>query len=107
MRLFRTVVIKKTQNKQVVFSSEENLPVAIKEDFFSILYSLHCVQKGHVGMNKTFKHVKERYHHLPRIISDHFIKLCGICGLNLIQHSQPRIQPIRSDTFRIFKYAYI
>ena len=30
----------------------------------------------------------------------HFNRLCGICGLNLIQHSQPRIQPIRSDSFR-------
>lgn len=50
MRLYRKI-------KQVVFSKEENLPVAIKEDFFSILYALHCVQKGHVGMNKTHKHV--------------------------------------------------
>jgi hypothetical protein len=100
MKLYRNIVVKTSKNKQVVFSKEENLPVAIKEDFFSILYALHCVQKGHVGMNKTHKHVKERYHHLPRIISDHFIRLCGICGLNLIQHSQPRIQPIRSDSFR-------
>jgi hypothetical protein len=42
MRLYRKI-------KLVVFSKEENLPVAIKEDFFSILYALHCVQKSHVG----------------------------------------------------------
>ena len=60
MKLYRTIVVKTSKNIQVVFSKEENLPVAIKEDFFSILYALHCVQKGHVGMNKTHKHVKER-----------------------------------------------
>ena len=42
MKLYRTIVVKTSKNKQVVFSKEENLPVAIKEDFFSILYALHC-----------------------------------------------------------------
>ena len=36
-------LIEFNSNKQVVFSKEENLPVAIKEDFFSILYALHLL----------------------------------------------------------------
>ncbi len=89
---------KNKQNKKVNFK-EPCLEVAIVEDFFDILYSVHSVQKGHNGMNKTFTHIAERYHGLPRIICDEFVRLCIICGLNLIQQSQNRIKVIRSDTF--------
>ena len=50
-------------------------------------------------MNKTYINIAERYHGLPRIISDQFVRLCPICGLNLIQHSQNRIHPIKSSSF--------
>jgi hypothetical protein len=50
-------------------------------------------------MNKTFTHIAERYHGLPRIICDEFVRLCIICGLNLIQQSQNRIKVIKSDRF--------
>jgi len=41
MRLYRTVVIKKTQNKQVVFSNEENLPCVIVDVNYD-KYQLAC-----------------------------------------------------------------
>ena len=73
------------------------MPVAIKEDFFDILYNIHSLQHGHVGQNRTFEIVAMRYHHLPRVYSDNFVKRCSICNLNLVQQSQPRLKPIRSD----------
>ena len=39
-----------------------NLPVAIKEDFFEILYSIHSIQRGHIGILKTEYELKLRYY---------------------------------------------
>lgn len=39
-----------------------NLPVAIKENFFDILYSLHSVQRGHTGICKTVEDIRIRYY---------------------------------------------
>ena len=46
-----------------------NLPVAVKEDYFEILYDIHSVQRGHIGINK------------------------------MEQTSQPRLNQIRSNDF--------
>ena len=86
---------RETKNRRVNLK-DENLEVAIKEDFFDIIYSIHSIQKGHIGMNKTYVAIAERYHHFPRIVSDQFIRFCGICGLSLIQHSQNRLTCIET-----------
>ena len=76
-----------------------NLPVAIKEEFFNILYTLHCVQRGHCGINKLWHQLDLRYHGMPRKIVTEFVNLCPICNLKQVQKSQPRIKPIRSEKF--------
>jgi flagellar basal body rod protein FlgG len=40
----------------------QNLPVAIKENFFDILYSVHSVQRGHVGIRKIHQLVQLQYY---------------------------------------------
>ncbi len=50
-------------------------------------------------MNKTYVAIDERYHRFPRIVSDQFIRFCGICGLSLIQHSQNRLTCIETKLF--------
>ena len=56
-------------DKEVLYREEKvykkgdskNLPVAIKEEFFDILYNLHSIQRGHCGVNKIEKQIKLRY----------------------------------------------
>ena len=74
--------------------------MAIQEDFFDILYELHSVQRSHVFINKIAHQVQLRYHGLPRAFVSSFIRLCPICNLKHVQHSQPLLNPIRSDDFR-------
>ena len=78
---------------------DKNLPVAIKEEFFEILYALHSIQRGHSGINKIEAQCKMRYFGIPRSVIVAFHKFCPICNLKQIQVSQPRIKPIRSDDF--------
>ena len=88
--LHRTIKNSLTTKKKVNLN-EETLPVAIKEDFFDILYNIHSLQHGHVGQNRTYEIVAMRYHHLTRVVSDNFVKRCSICNLNLVQQSQPNL----------------
>jgi hypothetical protein len=76
-----------------------NLPVALKENFFDILYSLHSVQRGHTGIGKTEEDVRIRYYGIPRAAITKFINFCPICNLKKIQTGQPRLHPIRSNDF--------
>lgn len=39
-----------------------NLPVAIKEEFFDIIYTVHSIQRGHVGIQKIHKQMGLRYY---------------------------------------------
>jgi hypothetical protein len=75
----------------------QNLPIALKEDFFDILYQIHSVQRGHCGVNKTDHQLKIRYYGIPRQVINQFIKLCPICNLKMTQITQPRLKPIRSE----------
>ena len=76
-----------------------NLPVATKENAFEILWQIHSVQRGHCGVDKTEDLVKHRYYGLPRKIVSFFVRTCPTCQLKMVQHSQPRLKPIRSDGF--------
>jgi len=54
-----------TENGADVLSrqqGEKNLPVAIKENFFDILYTIHSVQRAHVGVIKIDKQIRLRYY---------------------------------------------
>ncbi|CAF0762114.1 unnamed protein product [Brachionus calyciflorus] len=76
-----------------------NLPVAVKEDYFKILYDIHSVQRGHIGINKMEHQLSIRYYGIPKIVIVQFIKFCPNCNLKHVQTSQPRLNPIRSDDF--------
>ncbi|CAF0974050.1 unnamed protein product [Brachionus calyciflorus] len=76
-----------------------NLPVAVKEDYFEILYDIHSVQRGHIGINKMEHQLSIRYYGIPRFVLAQFIKFCPIYNLKHVQTSQPRLNPIRSDDF--------
>ena len=73
------------------------LLVAIKEDFYEILYAIHCFQTHHSGQIKTFDAVYMRYRNMPKRIVVAFIHVCPPCNLKQIQQSQPRLNPIRSE----------
>jgi hypothetical protein len=50
-------------------------------------------------MNKTVHQIFERYACIPRVVVEIYCKLCPICLLKLVQSSQPRLKPIRSEGF--------
>ena len=83
--------------------NNSTLPVAIKEDFFEILYSIHCLQTHHSGQIKTFSAISKRYHNLPKRIVVTFIHVCPPCNLKKIQLSQPRLHPIRFEN-RLYRF---
>ena len=72
-------------------SDKENVPVAIKEDFFDLLYQIHSVQRGHCGVLETSHQVNLRYVGMPRKFISKFISLCPICNKKNIQTVQARI----------------
>ena len=80
-------------------NGKQNLPVAIKENFFEILYEIHSIQRGHIGVMKTENLVQSRYYGFSRMVVQKFISMCSICNMKTVQQSQPRIKPIRSDDF--------
>lgn len=51
--------------------NEVNLPVAVGDDFSDILYQLHSVKRGHVGINKIESNIGDRYYGIPRTIWQH------------------------------------
>ena len=73
------------------------MPVAWLEDFFVLLYDVHCIKRIHQGITKTFDQIKIRYHGITREVVDNFRKTCYICDLKKIQQSQPRLKPIVSN----------
>ena len=85
------------KNKEISLN-QENLPVAIKEEMFDIIYYVH-VQTAHFGMKKTFEHLQMRYNGITEKISNAFSKLCPTCNLQAKQYTQPRIKSIRSRNF--------
>jgi len=95
--LFRTATPSNKNNKKKVDLNPENLPVAIYEDYFEILWNVHSIQKSHAGQNRTIDHVNNRFHNLPAKYVVAFIQLCPICNLKKKQQTQARLNPIRSD----------
>ncbi len=89
--LYRTVESKQTKRKY-----EGTLPVAIKEDFFDILYSIHSLN-GHGGQIKTADAVKLRYHNLPKRVVTGFIRLCSFCNLKQQKITQSRPKRVKSN----------
>jgi hypothetical protein len=57
------------------------------------------VKRGHVGGDKSYELVSQRYAGIPKVVVKEFVRFCAICCCKQIQHSQPRIKPIRSDDF--------
>lgn len=76
-----------------------NRPVAIRENFFDILYNIHSLNNGHVGINKTYNLADTRYYGIPQVVVKKFINFCSICNCKQPQAIQPRLKPIRSDEF--------
>jgi hypothetical protein len=76
-----------------------NLPVATKENAFEILWQIHSVQRGHCGVDKTEDLVKHRNYGIPKKIVSFFVRTCLTCQLKMVQHTQPRLKPLRSDGF--------
>ena len=95
-KLYQTKVIEGDKNKKIC------LPVAWLEDFFVLLYDVHCIKRIHQGITKTFDQIKIRYHGITREVVDNFRKTCYICDLKKIQQSQPRLKPIVSN--QVFEY---
>ena len=52
-----------------------NLKVVTRERFFDVLYDLHCLQRGHAGVNKTEQQVKLRYYGFTRDVIKGFAKV--------------------------------
>lgn len=63
-----------------------NLPVALVDDFFVIIYQLHSVQLGHFGIYKIESNISHRYYGIPKAKFALFI-------------GQDRVKSIRSDVF--------
>ncbi|CAB1436201.1 unnamed protein product [Pleuronectes platessa] len=60
--------------------------VAVVEDFFSIIFSMHVEISSdpakapkHAGQKKTYKAIAETYAFLPREAVTHFLMSCGEC----------------------------
>ena len=96
---FNIINEEETENLYKITKNNINLPVAMKEDFFEILYSIHSIQRGHIGIMKTDNLIQSRYYGIPRKVVQKFVGLCSICNMKTVQQSQPRIKPIRSDEF--------
>ena len=75
----------------------ETKPVAYLEQFFDLLYDVHCVKRMHQGIQKTFDQIQIRYHGITRAIVTYFRQTCYICDLKKNQESQPRLKPIVSN----------
>ena len=87
--VFRTIVNEETH-------IAETKPCAYMEQFFDILYEVHCVKLLHQGIQKTFDQIQVRFHGITRQIATAFRQACYICDLKKNQQSQPRLKPIIS-----------
>ena len=93
--LVDNVVNRTIINEETLVS--ETKPVAYLEQFFDILYDVHCVKRMHQGIQKTFDQIQIRYHGITRAIVTYFRQTCYICDLKKNQESQPRLKPIVSN----------
>ena len=67
------------------------------QDFFDIIHSIHCLERGHVWRKKTKFQVGLRYSCIPIDAISFFIDHCDICMLNKRQNLMPTLKPIRSN----------
>ena len=79
----------------------ETKRVAYLEQFFEIIYDIHCFKRFHQGIVKIYDQVCERYIGIPRDAVNIFRQFCYVCDLNKKQQSQPRLTPI--ETKQIFE----
>ena len=70
--------------------------VAYLEEFFEIIYEVHCMQRIHQGIQKTFDQIVLRYVGITREIVTMFRQFCYLCDLKTSQRTQDRLLPIRS-----------
>jgi hypothetical protein len=71
--------------------------VVYLEQFFDVIYELHCIQRIHQGIKKTFDQVILRYVGITREIVAQFRKFCYVCDLKTSQRTQERLLPIKSN----------
>ena len=104
-RLDKSVILgKRVYEKQKDAKSKDKskysvLEVVPKEKFFDTIYYIHAILRGHCGMNKTVHQICERYASIPRHVIEIYCQLCPVCLLKVVQTTQPRLRPIRSDGF--------
>ncbi|KAK3710181.1 hypothetical protein QZH41_010577 [Actinostola sp. cb2023] len=71
--------------------------VAVADDFFDIISSVHINERGiHVGQKKTYRAVANTYAFLPREAVSYYLMSCSICKLRiqrcnsiLLKHGRP------------------
>ncbi len=63
-RAFVNIVYEKTNGKKrkKIEAEPVYVPIAVKENFFVIIYGIHSVQRGHVGGDQTFKFCQSRWY---------------------------------------------
>ena len=93
-KLARTITSIDPKTKTVM---SETKKIVYLEQFFEIIYDIHCIKRMHQGITKVYEQVCERYFGVPRIAVELFREYCYICDLNKKQMSQPRLTPIISN----------
>ena len=66
---------------------------------FEKIKKIHCVDRGHVGRNKTNYQLSIRYSCIPKDIIHFFIDNCDICLLKIKKNYSAALIPIRSSQF--------
>ena len=56
----------------------ETKPLAYLEQFFDVLYDVHCIKRMHQGITKTFDQIVMRYYGITRSIVTAFRRACYI-----------------------------
>ena len=94
--LGKIVDTKAKKNEALQIRTYVTKPVAVIEEFYSILFKIHNVITCHLGENKTQYQCQLRYACFPEAAIDQYCKFCPICSLKVIQATQARITPIAS-----------
>jgi len=84
----------------------ETKQIVYLEQFFEIIYEIHCIQPNHLGIQKTFNQIALSYIGVTREIVSKFRQFCHVCELKA-QDSQDDILPNRSKKMFIFIYKSI
>jgi len=71
--------------------------VVYLEQFFEVIYEIHCMERLHQGIQKTFDQVILKYVGITREIVAQFRKFCYVCDLKTSQRTQERLLPIKSN----------